>query len=544
MPVSVEPLSVVAALDGRRVLLTGITGFLGKVWAFEMMERLPDLRLTALVRGRRSESAVDRVDAMLATTPALRPLREAHGCGTADFLAERLDVLPGDVSQVRCGLEPSTVDALRGEIDLVLHFAGLTDFQPDPLAAIAANTHGAVHVAELAEALGVPMVHVSTCYVAGRVDGHVGEDLDPHLAPNGVRFDPAGELAALEADLAKLPSGRVARQDRIDAAMRRAEALGWPNIYTFSKALGERLLVTRPDLDVTIVRPSIVECARAFPFPGWNEGLNTSAPLAWLISTAFRDFPSRDHNHFDIAPVDLVSRGVTLAAAAALSGLGGGVMHLGTSGSNPVKFGRIIELTGLANRRRLREDPAATGFQRAVVARLDPVAVDADRKPLWHVTRLRRAAKGAQKLLKDLKTSELPGPLESVAGDSVRDWSQKRLRSTNEQLRNLGRIEKMLDQYRPFTHDHDTIFANDRVNALSAGLPDEEREAFGYDDHTIDWRQYWYDVEYPGLWTWSIPILFNDPVPEDPPLDPPPRLRRAMAPRLASVSHASRLGAK
>ncbi|MFT7518826.1 MAG: hypothetical protein ACI9MC_000960, partial [Kiritimatiellia bacterium] len=104
---------------------------------------------------------------------------------------------------------------------------------------------------------------------------------------------------------------------------------------------------------------------------------------------------------------------------------------------------------------------------------------------------------------------------------------KKGVKRSNEAVRALGRIEKMLELYRPFVHDYDYIFANDRVRALSAALPADQRVDFRYDEDTIDWRDYWYNVQYPGLFKWSIPILNGDTVPSDPPMNPPVELRRA-----------------
>lgn len=530
-PTPVSPLDVRGSLAGKHLLVTGVTGFLGKVWVLHLLDALPEIgRITLLVRGRRGESAVDRTNRVLTTSPALRPLRAEHGQNLASFLQDRLAVLPGDITEPLAGVHPDALDRLP-PVDLVVNFAGTVDFQPDPLLALGVNTHGAVHMADLAARLGAPLVHVSTAYVAGRIDGRVPESLDPAVAPNGTPFDARAEVDAVTEALSHLSTRRSDRQARIDLAQARADALGFPNLYTWSKSLAERLLLTRDDVHVTLVRPSIVECARAFPFAGWNEGLNTSAPLAWLISTAFRDFPSRAHHHFDIAPVDLVARGMSLAAASAFTAPHGRILHLGTSGSNPVHFGRIIELTGLANRKRLRDDPQASAFQRLVVAQLDPVPVDADRKPLWHVSRLRKGAKTVQKWLRDLDRADKPSLVEDLAGDALTQLTRKGVRQTNDTLRTLGRIEYMLDLFQPFVHDHDYIFENDGIRALSAGLPDDQRAAFAWDDHTIDWRHYWHDVQYPGLWQWCIPILEGQRAPEDPMLEPPVALGEASAAR-------------
>jgi len=250
---SPTPLSVRRTLAGRHLLLTGITGFLGKVQALSLLHDLPEIgRITVLARGRKAE----RVARHLGSSPALRPLRARYGADLAAFLAEKIDVVAGDVAEPGCALAPSALAALHGRVDLVLHFAGLTDFQPDPPAAIAANALGAEHVADLCAAIGAPLLHVSTAYVAGRVDGDIAEALDPTVSPNGRPLDARAEVAAIQALLATLPTGRGDRQTRVDAVHARAEALGWPNIYTFSKALGERLIATRDDVHITVVRPS------------------------------------------------------------------------------------------------------------------------------------------------------------------------------------------------------------------------------------------------------------------------------------------------
>ena len=125
---------------------------------------------------------------------------------------------------------------------------------------------------------------------------------------------------------------------RLNAIRERAIALGWPNIYTYTKGLAEHSLATRA-LKKTTVRPSVVECSRAFPFAGWNEGINTSGPLIWFLSGALGSFPCRPKNHFDVVPVDTVSRGVTLALVALLRGEAEEVYQLGSSQVNPSRSG-------------------------------------------------------------------------------------------------------------------------------------------------------------------------------------------------------------
>ena len=125
------------------------------------------------------------------------------------------------------------------------------------------------------------LVHISTSYVAGCADGEVEESIDPGRAPSGRLFDVHKEISELENDCDKSDAAftdvtsALARRARIRACVRRAKALGWPNVYTYTKGLAEHLLASRYDLELTIIRPSVVECARNYPFMGWNEGINT-----------------------------------------------------------------------------------------------------------------------------------------------------------------------------------------------------------------------------------------------------------------------------
>ena len=92
-----------------------------------------------------------------------------------------------------------------------------------------------------------------------------------------------------------------------EAGTRRAKELGWPNTYTLTKSLAESLIVKYgAGLPIAVVRPAIVETSVAKPFLGWNEGINTSASLSYLLGTYFRQLPSNESKRLDIIPVDAV----------------------------------------------------------------------------------------------------------------------------------------------------------------------------------------------------------------------------------------------
>src|SRR5207245_2265450 len=103
----------------------------------------------------------------------------------------------------------------------------------------------------------------------------------------------------------------------IELGKARARALGWPDAYAYTKALGERaLLETKGEVPVTIVRPSIIESALAEPVPGWIRGFRMAEPV--IISYArglLKEFPGIPEGVVNVIPVDLVVAAILAVAA-------------------------------------------------------------------------------------------------------------------------------------------------------------------------------------------------------------------------------------
>ncbi|MDH5491739.1 MAG: SDR family oxidoreductase, partial [Myxococcales bacterium] len=486
-PSALAPLAVRETLAGKHLLVTGITGFLGKVWLSMLVSQVPEIRkLTLLVRPKKGVSPEERMRRIFECSPAMRPVRAALGETLHEYLRDRVRVVEATLGATLCGFDEASARELVADVDASICFAGLTDFQPDPLAALEANVIGATNVADLtALSRGRRYLHVSTSYVCGSPSRTVEESITRGLSPLGDRFDPEEEVRQLQEELAAadLPG------DRTRAAKRRAARLGWPNIYTYSKGLAEHLLAGREDVRVTTVRPAIVECAREFPFVGWNEGINTSGPLVWLLGSSFRRFPSRSSNHFDVVPVDTVARGTMLATALALRDEAEEIFHVASSDQNPFLLGRAIELTALAWRRIYRKEKKGVG---TLLRHLESYPVEADDPLLFDLGTLRRAARGIRTLLKgDPGKSVLPGFVHELVGEPL----QKKTRSISMDFRNtdrqLGRIEEMLRLYRPFIYEHDWTFRTGHLAAATSRLDAEERALFGFDIETLDWRDYW-----------------------------------------------------
>ncbi|MDQ3032329.1 MAG: SDR family oxidoreductase [Myxococcota bacterium] len=527
-----DALGVRETLRGRSVLVTGVTGFVAKVWLAFLLDRAPDIgRVVVLARGKRGQSAASRVQRIIERSPCFRPLRAAHGDRLGAFLDDKLEVVEGDARRPMLGIDERLLAGLLPRLDAVVHVAGLTDFEPDPRDAVAVNVRGATHAADLAaRTAGRRLVHVSTCYVAGQGSREVAEQLDVGRSPNGTRFDPEGELLAIESVCASIDERLdrddppAARRERIATGTKRARALGWPNLYTYTKALSEHLLAQREDGPaITVVRPSIVECAREFPFPGWNEGMNTSGPLIWLIGTLHRRMPFQAKNHFDVVPVDSVARGMTLALVDALRDESfdpmrpvRAIWQLASSGTNPLTIGRALDLSTLARRREYAksDDP----FERFVLGNLDSVLAERSaEEDAWLPT-----ARKATRALRDALVAfdpehHLPRGLRERFGDALSKKARKTAKTLGNASRTIGQVEQMLRVYQPFVWDDDVVFRTDRASEQNALLGEDERALFGFDVRSIDWRRYWLEVQIPGLDKWSLPLLRGERAPEDPP---------------------------
>ncbi len=142
-----------------------------------------------------------------------------------------------------------------------------------------------------------------------------------------------------------------------DVARQRAQKWGWPNTYSYTKSLGEQLvLANRENLDVTVVRPAVIESALRDPFPGWNQGVNTIAPLTYLAGRGYRFYPAKAELVLDVIPVDLAAHAMIPILGALLSRKQKPIYQLCTSDRNPLPMRRLIELTGLSHRNEHRKD--------------------------------------------------------------------------------------------------------------------------------------------------------------------------------------------
>jgi thioester reductase-like protein len=522
-------LSIRRALSGRHVFLTGGSGFVGKVWLSMILEELPEIeRVYVFLRPKALVPARQRFEKMLNTSGAFKPLHDRLGPRLSAYLATRLEVVEGDLGAPDLGLAPDVVRRLRRDLDVFVHCAGLVDFNPDLRKAISSNVDATMNVADFVEGCDhASLLHISTCYVAGRRYGEIPETLTPDYAPLADDYDAEQELliarervaqvvqeheaasfsaSAREHVLAELQEqGRAVPTDRtleslarkhqretlkdalVDEGMSRARRLGWPNTYTYTKSMAESLLEKRSErLRFSILRPSIVESSLEFPFPGWNESFNGTAPLAYIMGSWFRMVPARPDAPFDVIPVDQVCRAMTIATAALAQGCEQTVYHVGTSHRNRCSVGRAAELIVLSHRRHLRQRNQTRG-ERVLKSRWDAVLREPD-NPLG-VRASRAVVHGLEEAL-DLLPDKIRAKVHGMA---------RRLREVDS---DLAQIEKLVDLYLPFMYESFYVFLSHAIDKHPPLEPE-----FRFRPEKLDWRNYWLDIHMPGLRRWAFPLI-------------------------------------
>ena len=530
-----EPLSVKRAFAGKHVMLIGVTGFIGKVWLANTLMDLPKIgRIYLLIRRQKSNPAERRFEKVVEDSPVFDPLFEKYGDRLSTFLHEKIEVIEGDVTQPGLGLSPETASRLRRDLDLIINSSGLTDFNPDLRDALTTNTDAALNVVEFVRTTDhAGLVHLSTCYVAGEQEGRVSENLTPNYNPRELAdFDAEKEWQSLhelikdaefKSESEEVTSGlrlqarskehaakdlqgaaleNQIRKNRVrwlktyltEVGTRRAKELGWPNTYTLSKSLAESLIAKHGSgLPIAVVRPAIVETSVSKPFRGWNEGINTSASLSYLLGTYFRQLPSKESKRLDIIPVDAVCSGMTLISAAVMDRRHDQLYQLATSVTNPCDMGRSIELTSLAHRKHYR---AQEGLESWLRLRFDAIPVSK--------TRYNRMSAPAQKaIVKSIQRIMSPLPLKKAP-----------LVKTE---RSLERVEKLIELFEPFILLNEHDFAAENIEKLSYALVPEERQTFIYDTRSLDWWEYWINIHIPALRRWTYPLIEGRPLEARPP---------------------------
>src|SRR5213080_4862143 len=543
-------LSPTEIFNGRRIFLIGGTGFLGKVTLSMLLHRFPNIgRVYVTVRARSQEESETRFWNNVISAPPFDPVRDKYGAAFDEFIRDKVAVVGGDIAEDNLGFTEEEAQRLANDINVVINSAGNVTFNPTLESALRTNVVGTQNVIAFVKRMKQPrLVHISTCFVAGNRSGAVWEDDEvvgyfPRRGElKGVEFSVQQEIA----DCAKMSERAreeakdamrvaqfreqarkrlneelrdtddpdalglaVARERKVwtrnrltELGIERAAFWGWPNIYTYTKALGEQLVAAETGIVRSIVRPSIVESAKDYPFPGWNEGFTTTAPIIFMTLKGQRQIPANPNLVLDITPVDQVAAVMLAVAAQACIEEPKLVHQAATGDSNPNNMERIISLVGLFRRQQELEKKDGLRVFREISARFEPFRVSPERFDATSLPMMNNAAKKVSSLLDKAKPRWGGGRYEAVIN---------RMKQTVDHVEEQTREAKeAFEMFLPFTSENAYIFRSDNVRALFARIPQDESRFLTWNPEAFDWYDYWLNIHMPGLKKWVLPTLEED----------------------------------
>ena len=507
---------IAESLAGKRIAITGATGFVGTALVERLLRAVPDCELVLLVRPGRRSSAAERVRKELLKNDAFDLLRKNLKDSADDFdsmCARRVVTIAGDVATDGLGLSPEDAQILAS-CDVVIHSAAAVSFDSPLDSAVEINLLGPTRIAHALQALSVSphLVAVSTCYVAGNRRGNAPEKLvsegpfdlglswrNEVQAARRLRSDAeaasriptqlesfrkearrelgAAGAPALAAKTEQLRTDWV-KDQLVLAGRSRAASVGWPDAYAFTKALGEQALTDeKRNIPVSIVRPSIIESALAEPKPGWIRGFRMAEPV--ILSYArgmLKEFPGVPEGTIDVIPVDIV-----VAAIIAVAALGPDrapdITQVASGGINPLSYRTLVDNV----RDWFTQHPIYDSEGQPIIV------------PDWNFpgrgrvqTQLKRAQSLTNRAEKTLQSLPLRG--------TQAKWSAK----LEERKGDIERALEYVELYGLYT-ECEAIYQVDNLMSIWDTLDAKDRDGFCFDPRAVDWPEYIHNIHLPSI---------------------------------------------
>lgn len=281
--------SIVDFYAHKDVLITGSTGFLGKCLLEKVLRSVPDVgSVFVITRAKRGKSPEQRTKDLLMGPLFERLRNEAPGA------IDKVVPVVGDIQKPELGLKREDQEMLQDRVSIVFHLAATVRFEAPIREALSKNVGAVCALVALCRNMKnlKSFVHVSSAYSQCNRRGVIDEISYPTpVAPlkllGLLDWMTDEQLNTLTPTLIK----------------------GYPNTYTYTKALAEQVLMEEAKgLPLAIYRPSIIGASLREPVEGWVDSLHGPTGLFIAVGKGFlRVMRCDEYRKADFVPVDLVN---------------------------------------------------------------------------------------------------------------------------------------------------------------------------------------------------------------------------------------------
>ncbi|PNF42320.1 Fatty acyl-CoA reductase wat [Cryptotermes secundus] len=238
---------------GANVLITGGTGFMGKVLMEKLLRSCPHLNtIYVLIRSKKGKDPETRLEDIF-SDPLFDKMKDNE-----PKLRHKVVAISGDCNLQGMGLKSLDRSLLMEDVTHIFHVAATVRFDEAMRLAVGINVMGTHNVLELAKEMSKlkVVIHVSTAYC----NCHL-QEIEEKLYTYSFTHQKVSAIAD-------------SVSDKVMEVITPYMLEEWPNTYAFTKAVAEDLVRDEGvGLPIGVFRPAIVVATRDEPVCGWIDNL-------------------------------------------------------------------------------------------------------------------------------------------------------------------------------------------------------------------------------------------------------------------------------
>ncbi|KAL0722461.1 hypothetical protein Bca4012_037060 [Brassica carinata] len=428
--------------QNKTILVTGVPGFLAKVFLEKILRVQPDVnRLYLLLRSTDNESAMERFRTEVLEKDLFSVLRNDLGdANLKDLVLEKVVPIPGDISLVNLGLKDSDLlQHMWNEIEIIVNVAATTNFDERYDVGLSINTFGPLNVLNFAKKCvkGQLLLHVSTAYVCGEKSGILPEK----TFKMGETLNANGQLVIeTEMELMKQKLKELHQQECSE----------------------EEIAQSMKDLGMSRTIDSVIVA--------YGKG-------------RLKCFLADSDSVLDLIPVDMVANAMVMAVAIHAGKSGSqNVYHVGSSCKNPLTFGQLHNL-------------AASYFTKSPLVGRDGSPIIVSKGTILSTM--------AQFSFYMTLRYKLPLQMLRLINLVYPWWNGNKYKDIDRKIKLAMRL---VDLYRPYVlfkgifDDMNT----ERMRLKRQDINKEIYGSLEFDPKSIDWEDYITNIHIPGLITYVL----------------------------------------